>query len=124
MGEAKTDRSDANRNYYRKSKTRQEAALLRLDMGDLARLDQVCQTAGLSRSAFAKLYLLPMADAIAARLGEIEGSRQARGISLATFIERAFDHALSAEPEVHAGSSAASCEFDALFGAGSADGGA
>ena len=116
----KANRRETNRAYYRNAKTRQEAALLRFDVGDLAKLDQACQVAGLSRSAFAKLYLLPMTDAIAARLADIEASRLACGISLATFIERAISIALTAElmaPEAPL----ASAEFDALFG--SVDGG-
>lgn len=122
MGEAKADRRKANRDYYRKSKAKFEATLLRLDVGDLTRLDQACQAAGLSRSAFAKLYLLPLSDAIAMRLGEIEVARIARGISLATFIDRAIANALAAEPPAPTAPSAASNEFDALFGSG--DGGA
>lgn len=122
MDEAKADRREANRAYYRRAKTKQEAVLLRLDVGDLARLDQACATASLSRSAFAKLYLLPLADSIAARLGEIEASRLARGVTLATFIDHAITTALKAEP-MASDAATASAEFDALFGTGSADGG-
>lgn len=122
MAEHNDKKREANRAYYLKTRGRQEAALLRLDQGDLARLDRSCAAAGLSRSAFAKLYLLPLADAITARIGEIEAVRVARGASLATFIEHAIAEALASEHAAPAVQSAAADEFDALFGSG--DGGA
>jgi hypothetical protein len=122
MNKARIDKREANRAYYLKAKARREAALLRFEVGDLARLDHACSAAGLSRSAFAKLYLLPLADAIAARIVEIEASRQARAISLSSFLDRAIANALGADPGSPSAPSTAADEFDALFGSGASDG--
>lgn len=111
-------KQEANRAHYAKIKGRQEAALLRLDVGDLAKLDEARAVAGLSRSAFAKLYLLPIASEVAARFEEVELTRSAGRMSLATFIARALDLAL--RPPEHSPSSApdAGEEFDRLFRGG------
>ena len=110
-----------NASDYRSSKAAQDHVLLRLDKGDRARLDAACLAAGLSRAAFAKLYLMPLADGLAARLPQIERARSIQSVSLATFLSRAVDLALR-DPENRHPPPAISSEFDALFGP--ADGGA
>lgn len=103
----------ARRASYRRAKPRQEAALLRLEKGDLARLDQACARAGLSRSSFAKLYLLPAAEAIARRLADIDAARAASRLSLESFLARALDSQLEAEGREP--SAPVGAEFDSLF---------
>jgi hypothetical protein len=117
IGEQAAKKQQANRAHYVKMTGRQESALLRLDIGDLARLDRARATAGLSRSAFVKLYLLPCADAVAASFPEIEAARCKSGLSLDTFMKRAVALALSvAAKDDSVASQAAANEFDALFG--------
>jgi len=113
--DVKPTKRERNRAHYLESKQRQDAALLRLDKGDLARFDAARSAAGLSRSAFATLYLLPVADALASRLADIERARKDRGISLGTFIAQAVDRALAAEPPRLAGASSLEDELGALL---------
>ena len=103
-----------NRKAYEKSKKSTDAALLRLDKGDLQRLDAACAAAGLGRSAYAKLYLLPLADVISVHHAQIKRVQMAGGLSLATFLDRAVAQAVAA-PDVQAADINASTEFDALF---------
>ena len=100
---------------YLTSKAAQDHVLLRLDKGDRARLDSACRAAGLSRAAFAKLYLMPLADELATKLEQIERARSSQNVSLATFLARAVDMALR-HPEDRHTPPAISSEFDALFG--------
>ena len=105
-----------NKAHYLKSKGRQEAALLRFDVGDLKIFDDAKDVAGLARSAFAKLYLLPIAMALAARFDAVEAARATRAISLETFIGQALDAALAAAPRECPSVAIAADEFDQLFG--------
>jgi hypothetical protein len=117
QSDARTKRRESNRAHYLLSKQLQDAVLLRIDKGDLARLDRACHVAGLSRSAFATLYLLPMANALSARFDDIETARAKRGISLETFFARAIDASLSEKPMASPSAASTVDEFDALFGA-------
>jgi hypothetical protein len=116
---AKRERNDRD---YRRAKREQDHVLLRLDKGGADSLDAASHAAGLSRSAFARLYLDPLISAISTRLPEIERARGRVGLSLAQFLSRAIDEAIvrSAKPPADAPEQAAA-EFDALFG--SFDGG-
>lgn len=118
--EAKRER---NRRDYRDSKAAQDHVLLRLDKGDLARLDAAGQSIGVSRAAFARMFLVPTLGAVAARMADIDKARSARGQSLAQFLSAAIAASLS-EPQSASQPAdlAAASEFDALFGP--ADGGA
>lgn len=120
--DARAKKQEVNRAHYAKIKGHQEAALFRLDVGDLAKLDEARGVAGLSRSAFAKLYLLPMASEVAARFAEVERARSAGGMSLGTFIARAIDLALAPPEHSRADMRDACAEFDRLFGGGVEDG--
>ena len=111
-------RKRQNREHHARAKARQNHALLRLDKGDLAVLDAASAAAGLSRSAFAGMFLLPMAAALALRIDAVERARAARRQSLGTFLARALDAQLAAAPEPLAPDRVAG-EFDELF----ADGG-
>ena len=108
-------RSDSNRRSYEKAKTRQDHVLFRLDKGDLERLDAASITIGVSRAAFARMFLMPMLNAFAARIPEIERARAERRQSLAQFLAVAVATSLaSAPPQPEA--NMAGDEFDALFG--------
>lgn len=117
--EAKRER---NRRDYRKAKAAQDHVLLRLDKGDLARLDAAGQAIGVSRAAFARMFLAPTLGAVAARMSDIDKARSARGQSLAQFLSAAIAASLF-EPQSASQPAdlAAADEFDALFG--SVDGG-
>ena len=64
MDNAERRRARARESYAR-GKTRQDHALLRLDRGDLARLDAACASLGLTRAGFARTMLVPLAEAAA-----------------------------------------------------------
>lgn len=55
----KTRKAKANRRSYLAEKAKQDRILLRLNKGDASKLDAVCEAAGVSRSAFARLHLVP-----------------------------------------------------------------
>lgn len=110
-----SDKRRRNAQDYQSSKSKQDHILLRLDKGDRARLDSACSTVGLSRAAFAKLYLLPLTDALAPKLHDIEKARTAQHISLPTFFERAIEQALVPIDDAPPPATVAH-EFDALFG--------
>ena len=104
---------------YSKSKAERDIVLLRLDKGAIAELDEASAAAGLSRAAFARQRLMPLARAYAAKADAIANRAAENGESFEAFALRAFALALSptsqpAPPEAIA----AAMEFDALFGAG------
>jgi hypothetical protein len=108
-------RSDSNRRSYEKAKTRQDHVLLRLDKGDLEKLDAASITIGVSRAAFARMFLLPMLNAFAARIPEIEKARAERRQSLPQFLALAISNSLASVPSQPEATMAGD-EFDALFG--------
>jgi len=89
----------SNRKSHAASKFRQEHALLRLDLGSLAVLDSACSAAGLSRSAFASIHLVPLTAALAERLPDIDLALRTRKVTLSTFLARAIDAALAGQAE-------------------------
>jgi hypothetical protein len=89
----------SNRKSHAVSKTRQEHALLRLDLGSLAVLDSASSAAGLSRSAFASIYLVPLTAALADRMPDIDLALRTRKLTLSTFLARAIDAALAGQAE-------------------------
>ena len=107
-------RREANRRDYEKSKAQQDRLLLRLDKGDLARLDRASKAAGLSRAAFVRMFLAPTLGAVADHLPAIEKARAVNGSSLAQFLCSAIAAALAEPPP--APSPTVAAEFDALFG--------
>jgi hypothetical protein len=62
---------ERNRADYERLKASQEAVLLRLGSGEKRILDEAASNAGLSRSAFAQLYLVPIAAALTVERLEI-----------------------------------------------------
>ena len=108
-------RRESNRRAYTKSKSSQDRLLLRLDKGDLARLDEASHAMGLSRAAFARMFLAPTLSVVASRMGPIETARRADKRSLGQFLSAALDDALAKEAP-RAIPSAAADEFDELFG--------
>ena len=122
--QAREVKRERNRRDYRNAKAAQDHVLLRLDKGDLARLDAAGRAIGVSRAAFARMFLAPTLGAVAARMSDIDKARSARGQSLAQFLSAAIEFSLSTpKPQAIAAESAAADEFDALFGSGSDDGG-
>ncbi len=119
---ARERKSVANRSAYAKSKACHDQVLLRLDRGDAKCLDAASQVAGLSRSAFARLFLPALVTAISTRFAAINDARQASGESFGRFVGRALDRAIEEAKATHAVLPDAASEFDALFGAGSVDG--
>lgn len=113
--ESKTRRSAANRAHYERTKDRHDAVLLRLDRGDLAKLDAAAKLVGLSRSAFVKLHLLPAAEALSTRASAIDAAMRARRISLRTFVAVAVDAELAPRAAQPLAADACAQEFDALF---------
>lgn len=113
---------ERNRADYQRSKASQEAVLLRLGAGEKRILDQAASNAGLSRSAFAQLYLVPIAAALTTeRLGTLTTMTWTMKIGLSTAIANLID-AQSAAPEAplndaenHAG---IALSFDELFSVG------
>ena len=101
---------------YQSAKSKQDHVLLRLDKGDRARLDAACSAVGLSRTAFARLYLMPMADGMATKLHLIERARAAQNVSLSTFLGRAIEQAINSSMNGPTAPAAITTEFDALFG--------
>ena len=114
------DRSDRNRRSYKKSKAHQDHVLLRLEKGDVATLDAASAAVGVSRAAFARMFLLPILSAVASRIPEIEKARAERGESFRKFLESAISSSLAnGRPGVS--SVDAADEFDALFGPAGGD---
>jgi hypothetical protein len=78
---------ERNRADYERSKASQEAVLLRLGSGERRILDEAASNAGLSRSAFAQLYLVPIAAALTVeRLEILTTMTWKRKIALSTAI--------------------------------------
>ena len=100
---------------YERSKATHDQVLLRLEKGDLARLDDASTLLGLSRSAFARMFLAPVLNVVAARLARIDAARAGRRQSLAQFLSAAIEESLARVGEPHTDSPAAT-EFDELFG--------
>lgn len=113
---------ERNRADYQRSKTSQEAVLLRLGAGEKRILDQAASNAGLSRSAFAQLYLVPIAAALTTeRLGALTTMTWTRKIALSTAIANLIDAQAAAleAPLIEAESQAEiSLAFDELFSVG------
>jgi len=121
--EKTTDRarkSERNRRDYEKSKTQQDRLLLRLDKGDLARLDAASNAIGVSRAAFARMFLAPTLGAVASRMRDIDKARADRRQSLTQFLSTAIEVAL-ANVQSPPDATAAADEFDALFGSPDGD---
>lgn len=110
-----------NAQDYRSSKDKQDHVLLRLEKGDRSRLDAACSATGLSRTAFARLYLMPLVDGLAEKLQGIERARSAKNVSLSTFLSRALEQAINDSERLSAPPAIVGNEFDSLFG--STDGG-
>lgn len=110
--ERRERKNGRSRAAYAAAKSATDAALLRLEAGSLARLDAAKRPAGLSRSAYVEAYLLPIAEALAPLLPQIEAARRSSGTSLATFLARALAKSLELGEEPAAD---AADEFDALF---------
>jgi len=112
----KQKKSQQNQRDYLARKLRQEHFLLRLDKGDLEILGHASTAAGLSRSAFARIYLFPIIATLSERMSDIDRARIARTQSLETFIGRAIDSALkTSEAPSSPQSLEAIDEFDHLF---------
>ncbi len=102
-----------------KSKAERDIVLLRLDKGAIAQLDEASTAAGLSRAAFARQRLMPLARAYAANADAIATRAAETGESFEAFAVRAFELALApTSPPAPPEAIAAAMEFDALFGAG------
>lgn len=112
----KASRRERNRRDYEKSKARQDQLLLRLDKGDMARLDEASKAIGVSRAAFARMFLIPTLGAVAHRMSDIDKARAERRQSLGQFLSDAIAASLIATVPCAAAPLAAD-EFDALFGA-------
>lgn len=112
----KASKRERNRADYLARRSTQDAVLLRLDKGDAAILDSACRAAGLSRAAFARLYLVPLCGVLAARAPQIDQARIYRRQSLKTYLAAALDSAAQPTEMVGPEPSPAANEFDALFG--------
>ena len=115
----KKAKSERNRLDYLKSKEERDIVLLRLDPGSRAALDKASKAAGLSRAAFARIYLMPLVEVLAERAPAIDAARRASGQSLPTFLSRSLDQALA--PRAVVADPAADMvaqEFHDLFGMG------
>ena len=107
-------KSRRNKLDYLARKKRDHHVLLRLGNGSHKQLDAACESAGLSRSAFATLYLPPILAALAIRFAEIDRVRIFRAQTLTSFFGLAIDQYLSLDQSLPAPLVAAD-EFDALF---------
>ncbi|MES2149881.1 MAG: hypothetical protein V4508_08805 [Pseudomonadota bacterium] len=114
---ARTAKAQRNRAHYLQSASTHEHALLRFGPGDLAIFDGACAAAGLSRSAFARIYLVPLMAVLADKLPAIDGAKRKRNQSLATFLSDAIDASASKALAPDDDATRAGIEFDALFGA-------
>lgn len=118
----KAERKTRNRLDYEKSKATQDQLLLRLDKGELARLNEASKAFGVSRAAFVRMFLVPTLGAVASHMADIEKARSFRGQSLSQFLSAAITTSLSSPESQAIPAESAAAEFDALFGA--SDGGA
>ena len=121
MGEKAAKRAEANRAHHARLKASQDHLLLRLQRGDRARMDAAAARCGISRAAFAQLYLVPFSEALTservAKLAMLGGQRRlGLGSLLGGLIDLAPAEAAGAPASAPAELSG---EFDALFGSGS-----
>lgn len=108
----------SNRAHHARRKAEQDQVLLRLQKGDRLALDAAAGVAGLSRTAFAQLYLIPFARALSEeRLAKLAALGASQRLGLAAIFCRLVDQAKTGAP-AEAPSSALSEEFDDLFGSG------
>ena len=113
----KAAKSERNRRDYLKSKKERDIVLLRLDPGSRAALDKASKVAGLSRAAFARIYLMPLVEVLAERAPAIDAARRASCQSLSTFLSRSLDQALAPTPVVEdQAADMLAQEFQDLFG--------
>lgn len=63
-------KSESNRLSYIGEKSKKDRVLLRLEKGEAARLDAVCGSLGLSRSAFFSRHVLPKIESLAGSAGQ------------------------------------------------------
>lgn len=113
----KASKSVRNRREYLKSKEERDIVLLRLDPGGRAALDKASKAAGLSRAAFARIYLMPLVEVLAERAPAIDAARKGASQSLMTFLSRSLDQALSARPALPAEQAdTVAKKFEELFG--------
>ena len=110
-----------NAQDYRSSKDKHDHVLLRLEKGDRSRLDAACSATGLSRTAFARLYLMPLAEGLAEKMHGIERARSAQNVSLSTFLSRALEQAINDSGRSSAPPPIIGNEFDSLFGSTDGD---
>lgn len=83
---------ERNRAEYLQSRQTQEAVLLRLGIGEKRILDAAAASAGLSRSAFAQLYLIPIAAALTEeRINALTRLTTARTAALSTVLAALID---------------------------------
>ena len=114
---SRTQRAAQNRSQHAKLKAQQDHVLLRLGKGDRGALDVAASAAGVSRAAFAQLYLVPFAAAMdSARLGKLAALGEAQRIGLTSVLARLIDQASSPQAISGGDREAIASEFDALFG--------
>jgi hypothetical protein len=108
-------RSEQNKSQHQRLRSLQDHILLRLHKGDRLSVDTAAGACGLSRAAFAQLYLVPFAEALTPERVKklaVLGSRQRLG--LASVFGRRIDQAsISSRSDTPA--SELSAEFDELF---------
>jgi hypothetical protein len=112
---------ERNRADYQRSKASQEAVLLRLGAGEKRILDQAASNAGLSRSAFAQLYLVPIAAALTnERLDTLTTMTWTKKIALSTAIAILIDAQAAPEAPLsdEADHARIALSFDELFSVG------
>ena len=115
--EIKARNRQRNKADYLARKNRCDDVLLRLDKGDAAILDAACKAAGLSRSAFAKLHLIPLLAALTPRMVDVDRARIARAQTLATFLGAAIDLTLiDSSSQISQNAHKTSSQFDDIFG--------
>ena len=119
MTDRAAQRATANKAHYARLKASQDHLLLRLQKGDCARLDAAAARCGISRAAFAQLYLVPFSEALTSeRVAKLARLGRQRRLGLGSLLGNLIDLA----PDEALGAPAAgklSEEFDALFGPGS-----
>lgn len=119
---------ERNRAEYLQSRQNQEAVLLRLGIGEKRILDAAAASAGLSRSAFAQLYLIPIVAALTEeRIQALTRLTAARTAALSTVLAALIDSEIN-KPAVDTLPSEldreVSLAFDDIFSVGRArDGG-
>ena len=119
---AQTDKraikAQSNRAQHQKLKATQEHLLLRVQRGERSAIDSGARACGLSRAAFAQLYLVPFATALTEeRVAKLAALGASQRLGLAALFGRLIDRAdLSSPADTPA--AALSEEFDDLFGSG------